>query len=177
MNRIKLYVPLGILALLIPLFFLVLTDKDREPDILPSVLVGRDFPQFSLHDLHRDDIFYKREDILGEPFLLNVWATWCPSCRLEHPYLLTLANEGINIYGLDYRDDKELAKKWIKDLGNPYKLNFFDPDGQLVLDLGVYGAPETYVVNAEGKIVYRHVGVVNDKVWRELLQPLYLANP
>lgn len=175
MKRFKLFIPLIIVALLIPLFLPLLLDKNRDSKILPSVLVGRTMPQFSLPDLHNDEKLYTREDILGEPFLLNVWATWCPSCRYEHPYLVKLKNEGINIYGLDYQDDKDRAKAWVRDLGNPYKLNFFDPDGQLVLDLGVYGAPETYLVNAEGFILYRHVGVVNEKVWQEIFKPLYFS--
>lgn len=174
MSRIKLFIPLIVLAVLVAMFMFVLTDEDRDPNLLPSVLVGRDFPQFSLPDL-LDGQYYSREDIVGEPFLLNVWATWCPSCRFEHAYLLKLANEGINVYGVDYKDDKEKALQWISELGNPYKLNFFDPQGELVVDLGVYGAPETYVVNAEGKIIYRHVGVVNEKVWQETLKSLYFS--
>lgn len=173
MKRIRLFVPLIILAILVPMFLLVLTKQDRNKELLPSVLVGRDFPQFALPDLHTEDKIYTREDIIGEPFLLNVWATWCPSCRFEHAYLLKLASEGINVYGLDYKDDKDKALRWISELGNPYKLNFFDPDGELVVDLGVYGAPETYVVTADGKIIYRHVGVVNEKVWQDILKPLY----
>jgi len=173
-SRIKLFIPLIILGLLVPMFVFLLMDKERDPKLLPSVLVGREFPQFSLPDL-LDDQYYTREAVLGEPFLINVWATWCPSCRFEHAYLLKLAEEGINIYGLDYKDDKSKAQTWIRDLGNPYKLNFFDPEGELVVDLGVYGAPETYVVSAEGRIVYRHVGVVNEKVWQEKLKPLYFS--
>lgn len=176
MSRLKLFVPLIVLAVLVPMFLFVLMDKDREKDLLPSVLIGQDFPQFALPDLHTEGKLYGREDILGEPFLINVWATWCPSCRFEHAYLLKLANEGINIYGLDYKDDKDRALQWISELGNPYKLNFFDPQGELVVDLGVYGAPETYVVTAEGKIIYRHVGVVNEKVWQEILKPLYYSS-
>ncbi len=173
MSRLKLFIPLIILLVITPMFLVLLMDEDRDPNLLPSVLVGRTLPDFSLATLEEPEKFYTREDILGETFLLNVWATWCPSCKYEHPYLLQLAEQGINIYGLDYRDDADLAKKWLTDLGNPYKLNFFDPDGQLVLDLGVYGAPETFLVDAKGKILYRHIGVVNEKVWLEVLKPLY----
>lgn len=175
MSRLKLFIPLAILILLVILFLPLLMDSERDPELLPSVLVGRTMPQFSLPTLDDPDKLYTKEDIIGEPFLLNVWATWCPSCKYEHPYLLKLAQQGINIYGLDYQDDEDRAKAWLQELGNPYKLNFFDLNGQLVLDLGVYGAPETYLVDAEGKILYRHVGVVNEKVWQEIFRPLYFS--
>ena len=173
MKRLKLFIPLIIFLLFLPLFLLVL-DIDRDPNTLPSVMVDQTFPDFALQTLDADR-FYGKADIVGKPFLLNVWATWCPSCRLEHPYLLKLSEQGVNIYGLDYRDEIEAAKSWIEHLGNPYILNFFDPEGQLVLDLGVYGAPETFVVDAEGYVRYRHVGVVNEEVWETILKPIYDA--
>lgn len=174
MKRIKLFIPLIIFFLFIPLFLLVMK-KDRDPNNLPSVLLDRAFPDFALRTLDSEKI-YGRADIIGEPFLINVWATWCPSCRYEHPYLVRLAKEqGVNIYGLDYRDEIEAAKRWVATLGDPYKLNFFDPEGSLVLDLGVYGAPETFFVDAQGFIRYRHVGVVNEQVWNTILKPLYYA--
>ena len=108
-----------------------------------------------------------RADLLGEPFLLNIWATWCPSCRHEHPYFLELAAQGINIVGVDYKDERNAALEWLEKLKNPYSVVIFDEAGSLALDLGVYGAPETYLVDAEGIIRYRHVGVVDRKVWTE----------
>jgi cytochrome c biogenesis protein CcmG/thiol:disulfide interchange protein DsbE len=104
MRRLKLFIPLIFLILLIALFLPLLMDENRDPNLLPSVLVGRNLPQFSLPTLDDLEKHYTREDIVGEPFLLNVWATWCPSCKFEHPYLLKLAEQGINIYGLDYQE-------------------------------------------------------------------------
>ncbi len=175
MNRLKLFIPVIVVLMMFTLFLPLLMDKDRDATLLPSVMVGRTLPEFSLPSLHDPQKIYTHEDVLGETFLINVWATWCPSCKFEHPYLLKLAQEGINIYGLDYRDDADRALAWLRDLGDPYKVTLFDPNGELVLDLGVYGAPETYLVNAEGKILYRHVGVVDEKVWNETLKPLYFS--
>ena len=115
-----------------------------------------------------------RADIIGEPGLLNVWATWCISCRVEHPYLQQLADAGIPIIGLNYKDSDAEALAWLAELGDPYRVNVADHQGTLGLDLGVYGAPETYLVDGQGVIRYRHVGVVDERVWRTILEPLYL---
>ena len=115
-----------------------------------------------------------REDLLGEPALLNVWATWCVACRVEHPYLQQLADSGVPIYGVNYKDEDGAAGRWLAELGNPYRFNIADRDGTLGLDLGVYGAPETYLLDADGVIRYRHVGVVDERVWETILQPRYL---
>lgn len=109
----------------------------------------------------------------GEVTLLNVWATWCISCRVEHPYLVDLAaNQGVRIIGLNYKDDSDEARKWLKNLHNPYQFSVVDADGRLGLDLGVFGAPETYVVDKQGIIQYKHVGVVDDRVWQAKLRPI-----
>ncbi len=115
-----------------------------------------------------------RADIAGQVALVNVWATWCVSCRIEHPYLDTLAQAGIPIYGINYKDEDAAALRWLQELGNPYVATIADREGSLGLDMGVYGAPETYLLDAGGVIRYRHVGVVDEQVWREVLQPLYL---
>jgi cytochrome c biogenesis protein CcmG/thiol:disulfide interchange protein DsbE len=115
----------------------------------------------------------RREDVIGEVALFNVWATWCVSCRVEHPYLHMLAEQGVPIIGLNYKDDDTDALRWLEELGNPYRVNIVDAQGTLGLDLGVYGAPETYLVDAGGVIRYRHVGVVDERVWQDILQPLY----
>ena len=104
--------------------------------------------------------------------LFNVGATWCASCRVEHPFLTRLAADGLPIYGINYKDEDEPALRWLAELGDPYRLSIVDAEGSLGLDLGVYGAPETYVVDARGVIRYRHVGVVNERVWREILGPI-----
>lgn len=109
----------------------------------------------------------------GKPFLLNVWATWCPTCYAEHQYLNELAAQGITIIGLNYKDSSEKAIKWLKDLGNPYQVVIKDEKGSLGLDLGVYGAPETFIVDAKGVIHYRHIGDVNANTWQQKLLPIY----
>jgi cytochrome c biogenesis protein CcmG/thiol:disulfide interchange protein DsbE len=109
----------------------------------------------------------------GGPRLLNVWGTWCVACRDEHPFLIRLAGMGVSIVGLDYKDDPVAARRWLEDMGDPYQEVIADHDGRLSLDLGVYGAPETYVVDGAGIIRYRHVGVLNEQVWRERMEPVY----
>ncbi|NGH43123.1 DsbE family thiol:disulfide interchange protein, partial [Escherichia coli] len=105
--------------------------------------------------------------------LLNVWATWCPTCRAEHQYLNTLAARGVRVVGLKYKDDRAKAVTWLNSLGNPYALSLYDGDGMLGLDLGVYGAPETFLIDGQGIIRYRHAGDMNERVWQQEVLPLY----
>ena len=112
-------------------------------------------------------------DLEGQVSLLNVWATWCVACRVEHPYLKQLAQQGIPLFGINYKDNDVAAQRWLDELGDPYRFNIADHEGTLGLDLGVYGAPETYLVDATGVIRYRHVGVVDERVWKTVLEPLY----
>jgi cytochrome c biogenesis protein CcmG/thiol:disulfide interchange protein DsbE len=171
-DRLKLFLPLIFVVLVAMPFVVVLRDDGYDPQALPSALIGKPMPSFSLPKLGSDAVL-TAQDLNGEPGLLNVWATWCPSCRVEFPYLVRLAAEGVAIYGLDYKDDPEQALKWIDELGNPFRFNIVDREGTLGLDLGVYGAPETYVIDAQGIIRAKHVGVVDERVWREKLQPVY----
>ena len=167
--RVKLFIPL---FLFVALALFLFRGLQLDPTELPSALIDRPLPAFELPALGMDRLL-KREDVVGEVALFNVWATWCVSCRVEHPYLHMLAEQGVPIYGVTYKDDDADAMKWLAELGDPYRLNIVDAQGSLGLDLGVYGAPETYLVDAQGVIRYRHVGVVDDRVWRELLEPLY----
>ena len=167
--RIRLFLPLIIFAALALLLFRGLALDPRE---LPSALIDRPLPQFTLPALGREQPL-SRDDITGRVALLNVWATWCVSCRVEHLYLQQLAAQGVPIYGVNYKDDDAAALRWLSELGDPYVANIVDRQGSLGLDLGVYGAPETYLVDAAGVIRYRHVGVVDARVWESLLQPLY----
>ena len=110
----------------------------------------------------------------GQVTLLNVWGTWCPACKDEHDDLMWLAEEkGVNIIGLNYKDNREDAQLWLDRLGDPYRKIIYDPRGTLGFDLGVYGAPETFVIDAEGVVRYRHVGVVNKAVWEQTLLPVF----
>lgn len=172
MSRLKLFIPLIVFMLLAAVFWSVLTEKNYDPQDLPSALIGQALPDFQLSTVESDAIV-KSQDLTGEVFLLNVWATWCITCRVEHAYLNELRQQGVKIIGLDYKDEKPRAQKWIADLGNPYVINLFDGDGRVGLDLGVYGAPETYLVDKAGIIRYKHVGDVNAVVWKEKLKPLY----
>ncbi len=113
----------------------------------------------------------------GTAYLLNVWATWCPACKYEHPYLMKLAEMGVPIYGVNYKDDTEKAIRLLQQTGNPYLANAVDQDGVLVMALGVYGAPETFIVDAEGIIRYKLVGIVDDAVWKKEMAPIFYGGP
>ncbi|MCE2571480.1 DsbE family thiol:disulfide interchange protein [Motilimonas eburnea] len=144
-----------------------------DPSKLESALIGQPVPTFTLQDLYQQDIQHDASIFKGKPMLLNVWATWCPTCYAEHTYLNKLAAEGIYIVGLNYKDDREKAIGWLTQLGDPYQVSLYDKDGMLGLDLGVYGAPETYLIDSQGVIQYRHVGDVNDQVWQQTLLPMF----
>jgi cytochrome c biogenesis protein CcmG/thiol:disulfide interchange protein DsbE len=170
MNRLKLFIPL---ILFLGLGALLFKGLALDPNKMPSALVDKSMPEFSLPALADPDKILSRKDIVGQVSLLNVWATWCPSCVAEHPYLLNIADqEKIPIYGLNYKDDRAQALKWLARLGNPYVTNVFDESGSLGLDLGVFGAPETYVLDQKGVIRYKHVGVVDDRVWDGQIKPI-----
>lgn len=168
--RLKLFIPLILFGVLALFLFRGLS---LDPKEMPSALINRPLPQFSLPALTQERLL-TRKDVVGKVALLNVWATWCVSCRVEHPYLRQLADSGVPVYGLNYKDDDADAIRWLQELGNPYLFNIADRQGSLGLDLGVYGAPETYLLDVDGVIRYRHVGVVDENVWQTILQPAYL---
>ncbi|WOJ96039.1 DsbE family thiol:disulfide interchange protein [Congregibacter brevis] len=174
-SRLKLFVPLGLFLLLAVLLFRGLS---LDPQALPSALIDKPLPEFTLPALS-DEQTLTDSDLLGAPLLLNVWATWCISCRVEHPYLQRLADKGVLIYGVNYKDDSTAARGWLEQLGDPYQESIVDAQGTFGLDLGVYGAPETYFVDAKGVIRYRHVGVIDERVWTGRLKAIYdaLATP
>ncbi|MFT6309971.1 MAG: cytochrome c biogenesis protein CcmG/thiol:disulfide interchange protein DsbE [Porticoccus sp.] len=167
MARLRLFIPLFIFALLAALLY---SGLDGDPTELPTALAGKPVPAFELTAL-QDDRILTEKDLVGEVSLLNVWATWCISCRAEHPTFMRIAEE-IPIYGLNYKDDNTKARKWLQDLGNPYRLNIVDSKGSLGLDLGVYGAPETYVLDRHGIIRHKRVGVVDDRIWQQEILPI-----
>ena len=167
--RLKLFLPLAVFGLLAVLLFRGLS---LDPQALPSALVDRPLPDFELPML-ADGRSVGPEDIVGEPMLLNVWATWCISCRVEHPYLQQLADAGVSIYGVNYKDDADAAREWLTELGDPYRGSIVDASGSFGLVLGDYGAPETYFIDAEGVVRYRHVGVIDERIWTTRLEPIY----
>ena len=170
MRRVLLFLPLLVAVVLGVVLF---AGIGRDPTRLESPLIGKPVPEFVLEDLHNPEQARDRSVFLGQVSLLNVWGTWCPSCRDEHPDLMRLAREdGIRIIGMNYKDQRADALAWLRHLGDPYQVSLYDPKGTLGFDLGVYGAPETFVIDARGIVRYRHVGVVNERVWNEVLRPL-----
>lgn len=175
MNKKVLFIPLIAFLVLAAVFATQLfkNAEGDDPTKLESVLVGQPVPTFRLEDLAEPGKLYDQSIFSGEPLLLNVWATWCPTCYAEHQYLNQLSGQGVKIIGMNYKDQRDKAVKWLNDLGNPYLISLFDGDGMLGLDLGVYGAPETFLIDAQGVIRYRHVGDVNPRNWKDTLEPLY----
>lgn len=173
MSRLKLFAPLLVFALLAGLLY---SSLGNDPEFLPSQLVGKPLPKFSLPTLEQPDRLIGPSALIGAPALLNVWASWCYTCRIEHPFLTRLSAEGVPLYGLNYKNDAAEARDWLQEFGNPYRFSVQDLDGRLGIDLGVAGAPETFVVNSEGTIIHRHIGIVNEKVWSETLRPLMLGS-
>ncbi|MDN3697875.1 DsbE family thiol:disulfide interchange protein [Vibrio clamense] len=177
MNKKILFVPLVMFMVLAAVFAsqLVRNSSGDDPTKLESVLIGKQVPEFRLEDLAQPGKLHDQAIFKGEPLLLNVWATWCPTCYAEHQYLNELSSDGVKIIGLNYKDQRDKAVQWLTELGNPYLISLFDGDGMLGLDLGVYGAPETFLIDANGVVRYRHVGDVNPANWKETLQPMYQA--
>ena len=158
------------LAVLLAVFAVGL---QRDPTKLPSPLLGSPLPQFDLPDLVREGERVRSGDLAGRYSLINVWASWCFACREEHDFLLSLSTGNvIPVYGLNWRDDRRRALKWLADLGDPYVASAFDADGRAGIDFGVYGAPETFLVNPGGRIVHKHIGPLTPEIWREDFLPL-----
>jgi len=138
----------------------------RDPTFVPSPLIGKQIPTFSLSKLGAPGETVTDADLRGQFSVLNVWATWCPGCRQEHPVLLQIAAQGqVPIYGLNWKDDAALSKDWLQRLGNPYVANAFDEDGRVAIDWGVYGAPETFLISPDGTILHRYISPMTMEVW------------
>lgn len=173
-ERLKLFIPFVAFVILSILLYQGLK---KDPNELPSVLIGKPVPEFSLPSLYDSERMVTNESLKGKPYLLNVWATWCPSCKVEHPYLLKLASKGIPIVGINYKDEDEAARQLLVSMEDPYTENIVDSEGRLGLDLGVYGAPETFVVDAGGIIRYKLVGVIDEEIWTNEIAPIYFGGP
>lgn len=168
-QRILLFIPIAIFGLLAILFWRGLS---LNPNEMPSALLNKPVPKFSLPRLENPQELRSENILNGKVTLLNVWATWCVTCREEHAFLNILKEQGIHIVGIDYKDNTQDAQRWIAELGNPYDDIVIDEEGRLGLDLGVFGAPETYVVDKQGVIRYKHIGDLNLKVWNETIKPI-----
>ena len=165
--------PLAIFILLIGFLAVGLKLDPRE---VPSPLVGKAAPAFELPLLHQPDKRFSPGDMRGKVWLLNVWASWCVSCREEHPVLVALAKRGVMpVLGLNYKDKGDEATAWLKQFGNPYDLSVVDTDGRIGIDYGVYGVPETYLIDAEGVIRYKQIGPITAAILEQKILPLAMA--
>lgn len=142
-----------------------------EPQKLPAAQLGKNLPSFELPTLGDERERFTESLFSGKTVLLNVWASWCSSCTDEQAFLMQLAGQGMPIFGLNYRDNTVQAKRWLDVWGNPYQSVGEDPAGSLALDLGVYGTPETFLIDAQGIIRYRHVGVLDEQSWKKEFLP------
>lgn len=143
-----------------------------NPAYIPSPLIGKRAPEYSLPTLKDPLQNVGSEDLLGKVSLVNVWATWCVGCRQEHGFLVELANANIvPIYGVNWRDDRRTALDWLSTLGDPYVASAFDSDGAVAIDWGVYGAPETFLVDRDGTVLYKHIAPLNLAVWESEFMP------
>lgn len=144
-----------------------------NPRQVPSPLVDKPAPVFQLQQLHDNDKVFSSEDNIGKVWMLNVWASWCVACRDEHPLLVELSRLGIvPIFGLNYKDQRDTALQWLKQFGDPYVISIADTDGRVGIDYGVYGVPETYVIDKKGIIRYKHIGPVTVKSLEDKILPL-----
>ncbi len=168
--RFKFLIPLTVFALLLALLGIGLKLNPRE---VPSPLIGKAAPAFALTTVRAADQLLSSEAFHGQVSLLNVWASWCVSCRQEHPLLLELSRTGsVPIYGLNYKDEREAAAAWLARFGNPYRESAFDADGKVGIDWGVYGVPETFVIDRKGIIRYKFTGPLTEEALEQTLLPL-----
>lgn len=143
-----------------------------KPGELPSALIGENIPTFTLPNLYANESVLQSDYLKNGVVLLNVWATWCEACRLEHNMLMQIKNQyHVRIFSINYKDKPSDAKEWLQQQGNPFVITGQDDKGDVAIDLGVYGTPETFVIN-HGKIIYRHIGLIDQQAWDQVLYPL-----
>jgi len=166
----KLLIPLAVFGVLFAFLLVGLTLNPRE---VPSPLIGKPAPAFELVQLHRPERKLGTGDMKGQVWLLNVWASWCVSCRVEHPILMQFSKSKlVPIVGLNYKDKPDEGIAWLKEHGNPYDVSVVDRDGRVGIDWGVYGVPETFVVDKAGVIRYKHIGPVDTAALESKILPL-----
>ena len=171
----KFIIPIIFFFIIISLFYLLIIDRD--PSEVPSVLIEKKVPIFEASSLFNDEIFISNKELINETIILNFFATWCEPCRSEHKYLIDLfKKEKIKIIGINYKDDSSEAIKWLQELGNPYKDVISDSDGRIAIELGVYGIPETFIVNSKGIIKYRHLGPIIKNEYKDFIKELKKIN-
>lgn len=166
--KAKALIPLALFVGLVALLGIGLTLKPRE---IPSPLIDKPAPAFRLAQLHQPEASLSLADMQGKVWLLNVWASWCVACREEHPVLIDFARRGVlPVVGLNYKDKRPEALGWLKEHGDPYVVSIVDADGRVGIDYGVYGVPETFLIDAKGRIRYKHIGPVTpEAIEREFM--------
>lgn len=171
--RLRFVAPVLAFGILLPVLIFGLT---RDPGELPSPYIGKQAPAFELPSVTNPQQKVSNRDFAGQVALVNVWATWCVSCRQEHEFLLTLAKrDEVPIYGLNWRDNREDADRWLQQLGNPYVASAFDGDGSVGIDWGVYGAPETFLIGPDGIVLFKHLSPLTEEVWQRDFLPKIAA--
>ncbi len=169
MNRLIVLIPLAIFLALGAFFAVGLRG---DPTYIPSPLLQRPMPEFSLTTLEEPPQPVTHAALAGRPTLLNVWGSWCANCGVEHQFLMQLARSGtIDIIGLNWNDDRQAARRWLERLGDPYVVTAFDDEGRVAIDLGVYGAPETFLIDGNGVIVHKHIGPLSPAIWQADFEP------
>lgn len=161
---------IGLVALLLAG---VLMNSGKDNSAIPSPLIGNPAPQFSLPVLNQPKQIIKTDDLKGRAYLLNVWGSWCPACQIEHPVITELAQSGkVRVIGYNYKDETAAANDWLKQFGNPYDLILTDEAGRAALDWGIYGAPETFLIDAQGIVRWKHVGPITPDIIQQEIMPL-----
>tara|TARA_Y100000590_G_scaffold424287_1_gene530977 strand:+ start:93 stop:626 length:534 start_codon:yes stop_codon:yes gene_type:complete len=167
MNKKIFLVPAILFFLLISVFFYLLL-IDRDPSELPSMLINKEAPQFKAESLFDEQSIISNTEFGEEIVLVNFFATWCLPCRAEHQFIKKLSNEpGIKLIGINYKDKNEIAKKWLNEMGNPYSKVGVDKNGSIAIDWGLYGIPETYVVDKNGIVQYKYIGPITKKTYKQ----------
>jgi cytochrome c biogenesis protein CcmG/thiol:disulfide interchange protein DsbE len=170
MKTFRWSIPLAIFVILVAFLWIGL---GRDPREVPSPLIGKPAPAFRLNKLHAPNETLAVSDLKGKVWLLNVWASWCVSCRAEHPLLVQLAKSNIvPVYGLDYKDDPQAGRDWLVKNGDPYTASIVDRDGRVGIDYGVYGVPETFLIDKAGTIRYKQIGPITPEALQEKILPL-----
>ncbi len=169
MRRALALLPVGLLVLVLVAFMVGLR---RDPSILPSTLIGKPLPPFALASLRPGEPGFASAELKGEPVMLNVFASWCGPCKEEHPVLLQLKSQGVNIVGLDWKEDAAAGARWLAANGDPYVRAGNDESGRAGIDMGVSGVPETFILDRQGRVRYRQVGAITPEVWSETIAPL-----
>jgi cytochrome c biogenesis protein CcmG/thiol:disulfide interchange protein DsbE len=144
----------------------------HDPSVLPSMLIGKPLPSFALAPMRPSEQGFTSAELAGEPVMVNVFASWCSVCKEEHPMLMALRSQGVKIVGLDWREDADAGARWLEANGDPYVRAGNDASGRVGIDMGVSGAPETFIVDRQGRVRYRQVGEITPQVWSQTIAPL-----